>query len=147
MILDTADIVSTNARIALVNLTLSRLVCGTFQPYAVDSCYTGHRLWIGAELVGEFGRSISDLLLTLLVARRGVLHPKQVMVFTANFMSPPTVGVAICIVRVWSPDTTLHNDERYSTKICSSHQHREDAFSPRIGSKILMRGFDSWFSR
>jgi len=74
---------------------------------------------IGAELVGEFVRLIRkrDLHLTLLVARRGVLHPKQVIVFTANFMSPPTVGVAICIVRVWSPDTILHNDERYSTKI------------------------------
>ena len=72
---------------------------------------------MGAELVWEFGRLIRkrDLLLTLLVARRGVLHPKQVMVFTANFMSPPTVGVAICIVRVWSPDTTLHNDEHYFT--------------------------------
>jgi hypothetical protein len=102
-----------------------------------------------AELVREFGRLIRKpgLLLTLLAARKGVLHPKQVIVFTANFMSPPTVGVAICIVRVWSPDTTLHNNECYSTKICSSHQHREDAFSPRIGSKILMRGFDSWFSR
>jgi hypothetical protein len=33
--------------------------------------------------------------LTLLFARSGVLHPKHVTVFTANFMSPPTVGVAI----------------------------------------------------
>jgi len=35
------------------------------------------------------------------------LHPKQVLVFTANFINPPTVGVAICIVLVWSPDTTI----------------------------------------
>jgi hypothetical protein len=39
-------------------------------------------------------------LLRLLVGFNGVLHPKQVAVFTANFMSPPTVGVAIWIVRV-----------------------------------------------
>jgi hypothetical protein len=26
---------------------------------------------------------------------RGVLHPKQVAVFTANFINPPIVGVAI----------------------------------------------------
>lgn len=45
------------------------------------------------------------LLLTLLFARKGVLHPKQVTVLTANFIKPPTVGVAICIVLVWSPET------------------------------------------
>jgi hypothetical protein len=43
--------------------------------------------------------------LTLLFARSGVLHPKHVTVFTANFISPPTVGVAIWIVLVCSPDT------------------------------------------
>lgn len=42
---------------------------------------------------------------TLLFARSGVLHPKHVTVFTANFMSPPTVGVAIWMVLVCSPDT------------------------------------------
>ena len=42
---------------------------------------------------------------TLFVGFITVLQPKQVLVFTANFISPPTVGVAICIVLVWSPDT------------------------------------------
>lgn len=37
---------------------------------------------------------------TLLFGRRAVLHPRQVTVLTANFMSPPTVGVAIAIERV-----------------------------------------------
>ena len=30
----------------------------------------------------------------------GVLHPKHVTVFTANFIRPPIVGVAICTVLV-----------------------------------------------
>ena len=42
-----------------------------------------------------YGRHKRYALLTLLFARRGVLQPKHVTVFTANFMSPPTVGVAI----------------------------------------------------
>ena len=46
--------------------------------------------------------------LTLLLARRGVLQPRQVTVFTANLIRPPTVGVAIWIARVWSPDTMEH---------------------------------------
>ena len=37
---------------------------------------------------------------TLFVGFNAVLHPRQVLVFTANFISPPTVGVAICIVLV-----------------------------------------------
>lgn len=45
---------------------------------------------------------------TLFVGFSPVLHPKQVLVFTANFISPPTVGVAIWIVLVWSPDTTTN---------------------------------------
>jgi len=44
---------------------------------------------------------------TLFVDFNAVLHPKQVLVFTANFINPPTVGVAICIVLVWSPDTAI----------------------------------------
>ena len=31
---------------------------------------------------------------------KGVLHPRHVTVFTANFIKPPTVGVAIWILRV-----------------------------------------------
>lgn len=50
---------------------------------------------------------------TLLFARSAVLQPRQVTVLTANFMRPPTVGVAICIDLVWSPDTV---DEQ-----CVSH--------------------------
>lgn len=42
--------------------------------------------------------SLSPLM--LLFARRGVLHPRHVTVFTANFIRPPTDGVAIWIVRV-----------------------------------------------
>jgi hypothetical protein len=42
-----------------------------------------------------YGRRKRYALLTLLFSRRGVLRPKHVTVFTANFMSPPTVGVAI----------------------------------------------------
>ena len=38
--------------------------------------------------------------LTLLLARKGVLQPRQVVVLTVNFISPPTVGVAIWMVRV-----------------------------------------------
>jgi hypothetical protein len=43
---------------------------------------------------------------TLLLDRRGVLQLRHVTVLTANFINPPTVGVAIWIVLVWSPDTT-----------------------------------------
>lgn len=34
------------------------------------------------------------------LAFSGVLHPRQVTVLTANFMSPPTVGATIDTVRV-----------------------------------------------
>jgi hypothetical protein len=40
-----------------------------------------------------------------LLAFKGVLHPRQFDVLTANFMRPPVVGVAIDTVRVWSPLT------------------------------------------
>ena len=56
--------------------------------------------------------------LTLLFARSGVLHPKHVTVFTANFMSPPTVGVAIWMVLVCSPDTI-------TTKLNTIHTSRK----------------------
>jgi hypothetical protein len=36
----------------------------------------------------------------LLLLFSGVLQPKQVTVLTANFISPPIVGVAMLIVRV-----------------------------------------------
>jgi hypothetical protein len=42
---------------------------------------------------------------TLLLGRSAVLQPRHVTVFTANFMSPPTVGVAIEMARVCPPDT------------------------------------------
>jgi len=35
----------------------------------------------------------------------GVLQLRQVTVLTANFIKPPTVGVAMEIVLVWSPAT------------------------------------------
>ena len=44
---------------------------------------------------------------SLLEPRSGVLQPMHVTVLTANFISPPIVGVAICIVRVWSPATVF----------------------------------------
>lgn len=65
----------------------------------------------------------------LLAVFNGVLHPKHVTVLTANFISPPIVGVAIEIVRVCSPERS------------------ELAFAPRMGSKIRMSGFESWLSR
>ena len=52
---------------------------------------------------------IDYALLILLLARKGVLQPMHVTVFTANFMSPPTVGVAIWMLLVWPPDTVVHN--------------------------------------
>jgi hypothetical protein len=33
----------------------------------------------------------------------------HVTVFTANFMSPPTVGVAIWMLLVWPPETIIRN--------------------------------------
>jgi len=60
----------------------------------------------------------------------GFLQPMQVNVFLANFIRPPMEGAATEIERVWSPAS------------------RELAFvSPRIGSKILPRGLESWLSR
>jgi len=50
-----------------------------------------------AELVSIVNVRRSDILLK---PRSGVLQPMQVTVFTANFINPPIVGVAICIVRV-----------------------------------------------
>lgn len=87
------------------------------------------------------------LLLRLLVGFRGVLHPKQVAVFTANFISPPTVGVAIWIARVWSPLTSERRKSVAPSTYVRPHEHKLDTFAPRIGSKIRVRGFESWFSR
>lgn len=55
------------------------------------------------------------------------------------------MGVAICIVLVWSPDTIELVRTPFETSV--KGLHREEAFSPRIGSKILINGFESWFSR
>lgn len=85
------------------------------------------------------------LLFKLLVGLRGVLHPRHVAVFTANFIRPPTEGVAICIVRVWSPDTG--KQVRKGLAPIKVNSHRDVAFSPRIGSKIRINGLESWFSR
>jgi len=54
---------------------------------------------------------------TLFVDFNAVLHPKQVLVFTANFINPPTVGVAICIVLVWSPDTATDMSAHYPSSV------------------------------
>lgn len=43
---------------------------------------------------------VTSLLGTLLLGFSCVLQPMHVTVFTANFIRPPTVGVAICIVLV-----------------------------------------------
>ena len=75
---------------------------------------------------------------------KGVLQPKQVTVFTANFIKPPTVGVAIWIVRVWSPDTIKRTYISLWWWIeVRKDARKEDAFSPRIGSKIRINGLES----
>lgn len=50
-----------------------------------------------SELRSHFGaqRDAINVLFTLFLEVSGVLHPKHVMVLTANFINPPTVGVAI----------------------------------------------------
>ena len=91
----------------------------------------------------DYGRRKQYALLTLLFARRGVLHPKHVTVFTANFMSPPTVGVAIWIVLVCSPETINGELGKVDTSKKINGARKEAAFSPRIGSNMRINGFES----
>jgi hypothetical protein len=88
-----------------------------------------------------------QLLLTLFVDLSTVLHPRHVVVLTANFIRPPTVGVAICIVLVCSPETARSPQDKVQAAERLFHSRKDDAFSPRIGSKILISGFDSWLSK
>lgn len=60
---------------------------------------------------------------------KGVLHPKQIAVLTANRIRAPEEGAAIEMVRVWFP------------------ARREVDFSPITGSNIRIKGFESWLSR
>ena len=85
--------------------------------------------------------------LTLLFARSGVLHPKHVTVFTANFMSPPTVGVAIWMVLVCSPDTitTKLSTVHTSSQIMNVAHVKSWLSPPKLAQKcalvVLRAGF------
>ena len=76
---------------------------------------------------------------TLFVGFNAVLHPKQVLVFTANFINPPTVGVAICIVLVWSPDTTAD--------ISALHTGDTGSLLTQRGSLLSQDGFEDTHER
>jgi hypothetical protein len=60
-----------------------------------DSCYKQHRLCEDLSETRRESEHKGILPGTLLFVLSGVLHPRQVDCFTANFISPPTVGVAI----------------------------------------------------
>jgi len=79
---------------------------------------------------------------TPLLLFKGVLQPKQVTVFIANFIKPPIVGVAIWIVRVCSPATDPISARRQGLGK-DLNARRLPAFSPMIGSNILRRGLES----
>jgi len=100
---DIVDIASKAVRTALVGRTHWSLVSGIILPALACNFYKPLHLQ-SVSICSEVQRN-KDILLMLLFAFNGVLQPKQVTVFTANFIRPPTVGVAIEIVRVWSPDT------------------------------------------
>jgi len=68
------------------------------------------------------------------------LHPKQVLVFTANFINPPTVGVAICIVLVWSPDTKI------DVSALDANSTEENLLTQR-GSLLSQNGFEDTHER
>ena len=74
-----------------------QLAFDTTRRGVVDNCCRQPHLWYLRGMANKMG---VRLLLRLLFGVRGVLHPRQVAVFTVNFISPPTVGVAIWIDRV-----------------------------------------------
>jgi hypothetical protein len=83
----------------------------------VDGSYgTLHHLVKTVHMRAHLRSRRNYTLLTLLFALRGVLHPMHVTVLTANFIKPPTVGVAICILLVCPPDT-VH------APICMGYQY------------------------
>lgn len=103
---DNVGIASTILRSALEVLMNLSLVSGTVLLIVADSCCTLRHLRT------QFVRRKKNiereyLLLILLFALNGVLQPIHVTVFTANFMSPPTVGVAIWMLLVCPPDTII----------------------------------------
>ena len=118
MSLDTVDIVSTVSRSELAFPTQNRpteevinLRLLSLQETQKHTCFWYSSPIRGLQLLHTAPSSFHDKYfalvstcddspLILLLDLSGVLHPRHVAVFTANFISPPTVGVAIWIVRV-----------------------------------------------
>ena len=98
------DIASTASRSVLEAQKNGWLVFDKVLQVVAGSCYRPLHLYRMVNFIHSNPRT--DSLVTLLFVRRGVLHPIHVTVFTANFIRPPTLGVAICMALVCPPDTT-----------------------------------------
>ena len=144
-ILDTVDIESIVSRTVLAVQKHSKPSCDTAPPSSAGSCYIQHRL---QHVISKSASQKRDARTWHAVIRPqrcfaskachrlyGKLHQ------TANARCGDLDSPRM-ITRHWK------NFVKGSAEILARHDlHSDVAFSPRIGSKILISGLESWFSR